>query len=351
MSMFKIQDVLNRVYDTESPQIKDLVYLLSLEENKDLDCLFKFADNVREKFIGRGILLRGIVEFSNYCKNTCYYCGLNKNNKKLTRYKLTQDEIIDSVDKIVKRNIKTVVLQSGEDKELDYMWLADVIKEIKLRFSHIAITLSVGEWGKKEYKIWRDSGADRYLLKIETTDKLLYQSLHPEMDFNNRIKGLKILGELGYQVGTGNIIGLKNQTLESIARDILFFKTGKFDMIGIGPFIPHQNTKLNLEPKGSVKLTLKTIALARILTKNTHIPATTALGSIGEDDFRIDALKAGANVLMPNFTPDNVKKLYEIYPNKRCINEAQGACSFCAETIAESIGRVVDYSRGDSLKE
>lgn len=346
MSIFK---VLNNVYQANNPKIEDLIYILSSENKDDLKELFDFSDNVRKEFMGEGILLRGIVEFSNSCQNTCYYCGLNKNNLGLIRYRLTQKEIIDSVEEIVKKNIKTVVLQSGEDKDLDYIWLAEIIKEINSRFD-IAITLSVGERKEKEYKAWRDAGADRYLLKIETTNRTLYEFLHPAMSFDNRLKCLDVLDALGYQVGTGNIIGLKNQTFESIAEDILFFKTKNFDMIGIGPFIPHQQTELKTEPKGRIDLTLKTVALTRIVTKNSHIPATTALGSIVEEDFRIQALKAGANVLMPNFTPLNVKKLYEIYPNKRCVNEAQGACSFCAETIAKSIGRVIDYSRGDSLK-
>ncbi|MEW5759044.1 MAG: [FeFe] hydrogenase H-cluster radical SAM maturase HydE [Candidatus Omnitrophota bacterium] len=349
MNISKTKDILDRTYDRENPEAKDLVYLISLENKDDLTYLFSLADKVRQEYMGQGILLRGIVEFSNYCRNSCYYCGLNKNNARLARYKLTIQEIIESVDHIIKRNIKTVVLQSGECGELDYLWLAEVIKEIRLKFD-IAITLSVGEWKEKEYKSWRDAGADRYLLKIETTDKKLYQSLHPQMNFDNRMRCLEILRNLSYQVGTGNIIGLKNQTLEQIVGDILFFKSGNFDMVGIGPFIPHPETKLNFEPKGNVSLTLKTVALARIVTKNAHIPATTALGSVGEEDYRINALKAGANVLMPNFTPLKYKKLYEIYPNKRCVDEAVGACSFCAETIASSINRFIDYSKGNSLK-
>jgi biotin synthase len=213
----------------------------------------------------------------------------------------------------------------------------------------MAVTLSVGERARQDYKLWSQKGADRYLLKIETTDKVLYESLHPGMSFDNRINCLRDLKDLGYQTGSGIIIGLKGQTFVSIARDILFFKDWDLDMIGIGPFIPHQATELGGELPGSAELTIKTVALTRIVTKNALLPATTALGSLGKD-FRVDALKAGANVLMPNFTPLRYRKLYEIYPGKKCIDEPVGACPSCMETLARSIGRRIDYSKGDSFK-
>jgi biotin synthase len=240
-----------------------------------------------------------------------------------------------------------VVLQSGEESGLDAHWLKDIISEIKLRFDS-AITLSVGERRQKDYKIWKEAGADRYLLKIETSDKRLYQSLHPGMSFKERVNCLRGLKKLGYQVGSGNIIGLKGQTLATIAEDILFFKNEEFDMLGIGPFIPHPMTPLSAEVKGDLKLTLKTVALTRIVTRYAHLPATTALGSL-KDDYRAQALCAGANVLMPNFTPQPYRRLYEIYPGKRCIDEPSGSCGSCMELMAASIGRTIDYSRGDAL--
>ena len=218
-------------------------------------------------------------------------------------------------------------------------WLAGLIKDIKSRYE-IAVTLSVGERPREDYKLWKDAGADRYLLKIETSDKKLYNSLHYGMDFENRLRCLRDLKGLGYETGSGIMVGLPGQTLRSIANDILFFKEWDFDMIGIGPFIPHGKTPLAGKQAGDVNLVLKTLALTRIVTKRANLPATTALGSLGKD-FRVEGLKAGANVLMPNFTPAPYKKLYEIYPNKRCISESTGACAPCMGSIAASIGRTI----------
>ncbi len=345
--MSKTDLILKRIYDADIPDSKDLEYLLSLKNDAALCKLFCFADEVRAEFAGPGVLLRGIVEFSSFCRNACLYCGLNRNNRNLQRYRLTSKEILGSIARLSAAGIKTVVLQSGEDDALDYLWFAGIIQEIKAKFS-IAITLCLGERTLREYKVWRRAGADRYLLKIETSDRKLYESLHPGMSFPNRLRCLRQLRELGYQVGSGNIIGLKGQSLKHIAGDIIFFKQNNFDMIGIGPFIPHQRTKLSSQSRGDTRLTLKTLALTRIVTKYPHLPATTALGS-QEEDYRVDGLKIGANVLMPNFTPLKYKALYEIYPGKRCISEESRTCLGCLKKKVNSIGRELDYSRGDSL--
>ncbi|MDD5072646.1 MAG: [FeFe] hydrogenase H-cluster radical SAM maturase HydE [Candidatus Omnitrophica bacterium] len=313
--------------------------ILSLEDEKPLRELYDLADGVRKKYAGDAILLRGLVEFSNYCAKSCYYCGLNASNKSLERYRLTKEEILNSVSQIAACKIKTVVLQSGEDPALKPEWLAALIKEIKSRYD-IAVTLSVGERPREDYKLWKDAGADRYLLKIETSDKKLYDSLHCGMDFEDRLRCLRDLKALGYETGSGIMVGLPGQTLRSIAADILFFKEWDFDMIGIGPFIPHGKTPLADNTAGDVNLVLKTLALTRIVTKRANLPATTALGSLSKD-FRVEGLKAGANVLMPNFTPAPYKKLYEIYPNKRCISESAGSCAPCMESLAASIGRTI----------
>jgi biotin synthase len=343
-----IKDRLEIVFSEPSPRLTDLEFLLSREDPRELQEIFDSADQVRKQFMGEGILLRGLVEFSSHCRNSCFYCGLNKNNLALERYRLSKEEILSCVNQLDSCKIKTVVLQSGEEDDLDPLWLKSVIEEIKARFE-IAITLSIGERSREEYKIWKDAGADRYLLKIETSDKKLYDSLHTGMSFENRLRCLRDLRDLGYQVGCGNMIGLKGQTFKTLAQDILFFKENNFDMIGIGPFIPHPQSRMASQKKGEVDLTLKVLALTRIVTKNTHLPATTALGSL-EEDFRIKGLKSGANVLMPNFTPLKYRKLYEIYPNKRCINEPIGPCASCMESLAASVGRYIDYSLGDSLR-
>ncbi len=347
MSNFK--NLLIKIQRADIPSVEDLTKALSCGSEDELDSLFSSADRVRRQFCGDGIFLRGIIEFSNFCFRDCFYCGLNKNNIKVKRYRMDKDEIMNSVELLAGRNIRTVVLQSGDDSGIDTLWFREIILEIKSKFD-MAITLSLGERSLKDYKIWKDAGADRYLLKIETSDKELYESMHNEMSFDNRIRCLDDLRGLGYQVGSGIIIGLPGQSLEIIAKDIIFFKEREFDMIGIGPFIPHGDSRFNGKKRGEALLTLKTIALTRMLTKNAHIPATTALGSL-DKDYRMEGLGCGANVLMPNFTPQPYRKLYEIYPGKKCVDEPIGACNFCMDDMAKSLGRFIDYGRGDSLKE
>lgn len=344
-----LQTVLNRLYAADVPDKTDIEYALSLQDQTQMAELFAFADKIRQKHVGDGILLRGIVEFSNYCDNTCKYCGLNKTNAALERYKLTDRQILDCIEQVAGAGIGTVVLQSGEQAEFDANWFAGLIREIKKRFD-IAITLSVGERPFDDYALWKEAGADRYLLKIETTNRQLYQKLHPQMSFDNRLKCSKDLGMLGYQNGSGNLIGLPGQTISDIADDILFFTSQRFDMIGIGPFIPHPETALSDCPPGNVELVLKTVAVTRIVTKDAHLPATTAIGSLNGIDHRPAALKAGANVIMPNFTPQPWRQLYEIYPGKRCSTEAPGTCGACIDMMADAIGRTIDLSRGDSRK-
>ncbi|MBN1975735.1 MAG: [FeFe] hydrogenase H-cluster radical SAM maturase HydE [Sedimentisphaerales bacterium] len=344
-----LHTVIDRVFSADLPDCADIEYLLSLEHDREITVLFDCADMVRKEFVGDEILLRGLVEFSNYCRNTCFYCGLNKNNKQLQRYRLTDDQIMSAVKEIADAKIKTVVLQSGEDDDLDAFWLKKLIEQIKTNFD-IAVTLSVGERSYEDYKLWRQAGVDRYLLKIETTDRELYQSLHSQRSFENRLKCSRNLKKLDYQNGSGCLVGLKGQTIKSLAEDIIFFKKENFEMIGIGLFIPHASTPLKNEPLGNLKLALKVIAITRIVTKDANMPATTAIGSIGKNDNRILALKAGANVLMPNFTPLPYRKLYEIYPGKRCVFEQSDERIEYIESMAESINRTINYSRGDLIK-
>ena len=344
-----VQSVLQRVFDAKTPLANDVEFLLSLKSVEELEALYAFSQKVCEEFVGKGVLLRGIVEFSSYCKNTCHYCGLNRNNLNINRYRMNQEEILKCVDHIYSKGVRTVVLQSGEDPAISANEIAQTINQIIKKYD-IAITLSCGERSKEDYKLWKDAGAQRYLLRIESTDESLYNSLHDGMLLSNRLRCLRDLKDLGYQVGSGIMVGLKGQTVKSIAKDIIFFGEQNFDMIGIGPFISHSQTPLANEPSGKAQDVLKVVALTRIVTKNSHIPATTALGSL-DRDYRIDALKIGANVIMPNFTQDEYKALYEIYPNNRCINEPAGACVNCNETMAKAAGKYIDYSIGHSLKQ
>lgn len=354
-TVIALADILNKVYEIPERSLAEIKQLLSLEDQAELERLFLFADSIRAKFMGDGILLRGIVEFSNHCNNNCFYCGLNNQNNNLERYRIPSDKILEAVAKINAQNIQTVVLQSGEDDELDPLWLANLVGRIKQDFD-MAVTLSVGEKSRDEYKLWREAGADRYLLKMETADARIYSMAHSGRHLESRLKCLDDLADLGYQVGSGLIVGLRGQTMDSLARDILFFKQQNYDMIGIGPLIPHVHTVFANDPPGSVPLTLKVLAVTRIVTRNAHLPATTALGSAGgvdlfsSRDYRLDGLKAGANVLMPNFTPAEYKKLYEIYPGKTCINESSSKCVSCMEAKVTSIGRFIDNSVGHSFK-
>jgi len=349
MTLSRTKHVLERIYAADPPDRADVGYVLRLDDPRQENVLFDFADRVRKDFVGDGVLLRGIIEFSNVCRNTCAYCGLNRDNARLERYRLTEAEILATAERICRAGIKTIVLQSGEDDNLDAEWLARIIETIKSRFD-VAITLSVGECRRKEYQLWKAAGADRYLLKIETANPGLYRQLHPEMSFENRIRCLRDLAELGYQTGSGDLVGLRGQTVEKLAEDILFFKRGNFDMLSVSPFIPHPETPLADEATGSLMMTLKMTALARIVSRDAHIPATTAIGSLQGRDERPRALTAGANVLMPNFTPTPYRRQYEIYPNKRCVSENAGVCPACMAPMVAALGRWVDYSRGDSLK-
>jgi biotin synthase len=331
----------------DSPVLPTLELLLAATEPEETALLFARAAEIRDAECGRRMVLRGLVEFSSRCSNTCLYCGLNRNNKNAERYRLSNEEILESAALIAKAGIRTMVLQSGEDG-FPAEWLASVLRGIKDRHD-MAITLSVGERPRADFALWKDAGADRFLMRVESSTPELYASLHLGRTLATRLACLDDLRELGYQVGSGIMVGPPGQTVAHIARDIFFFSARDFDMIGIGPFIPHPDTPFHAAPAGTVGLTLNALALTRIVTRNSWLPATTALGSL-DRDYRVDALKAGANVVMPNFSPVSVKKKYEIYPGKRCVGENTGACACCMDHLAESAGLKLDYSRADSLK-
>ncbi len=337
--------LLDKIYQAKRPREKDLIKALTTIDREEL---FAYADKIRKQFCGDKIFLRGIIEFSNVCDNACLYCGLNKHNKKLSRYKMPEKEILAALKNIKKFGIKTVVLQSGETAELGSDWLAGLIRTIKKEFD-MSITLAVGEKKLSEYKKWKAAGADRYLLKIETTDKKLYHKMNPGMSLKNRLRCSKNLKKLGYQNGSGILIGLPGQTIKSIARDIIYFKKMAFDMIGIGVFIPHKATTLAQVPTGNVELTLRTIALTRIVTRNAHLPATTAIGTLNSD-YTIAALKAGANVIMPNFTPQKYRALYEIYPGKNLTEIGDKQRLALLKSQASAANRTLSFERGDSFK-
>lgn len=289
-----------------------LTYLLSTSEHDEE--IFATADEIRRKYVGEEVYLRAIIEFSNVCTQNCLYCGLRAQNSSVKRYRMSVQDIIKQAEFIAKLGtIGTVVLQSGEDPHYDTETVTEII--LRIKSLGLAITLSLGERTFEEYRVWKDAGADRYLLKHETASPQLYALLHPGDSLENRKAHLWELKRLGYETGTGCMVGLPGQTPYDLALDLAFFRELDADMIGIGPFIPHPNTPLGHSRGGDVRTTLKMVALTRIILPDANIPATTALGSI-DTDGRLLALKCGANVIMPNLTPNVYRDKYEIYPGK-----------------------------------
>ena len=314
-----------------------------LSDNSKNEWLFKEADRVRRENVGDEVHLRGLIEFSNICKRQCKYCGLRSENKELERYRILKDKLIFYAEKAVNMGYRTIVLQSGEDEFFDKDKMVEIIHEIKKY--DVALTLSIGEKTYDEYKAFKEAGADRYLLRIETTDKKLYENMHPHASYENRIRCLYDLKSLGYETGTGCLVGLPNQTIDSFAEDILFFKELDADMVGIGPFIPHEQTPLKDAKQGDFWLALKVMALTRIMLPYINIPATTAMETINPNG-RIIALQSGANVVMPNVTSMEYRAKYEIYPGKICINENPEQCRGCIEAKIKSIGRTISTNKG-----
>lgn len=324
---------------------KEIIEYLKSEDTAEL---FARADAVRREHCGDGVYLRAIIEFSNYCDRNCLYCGLRKSNEKLHRYRMSLEEIFEAALTAKHLGYGTVVLQSGEETGFSTSKIRRLIEKIKSELS-LAVTLSIGEKSRQEYQAFRAAGADRYLLKFETSNEKLFKQLKPDSVYAERFRCLDDLRSLGFQVGSGFMVGLPGQTLEILADDLLACAQRDFDMIGIGPFIPHPETPLKGLEGGSAELALKVVALTRILTKNSHLPATTALASI-DPVGRERALQAGANVIMPNVTPVKYKKDYEIYPGKICITDEAKDCRFCLEERIESVGRFVAEGPGHSLK-
>ncbi len=317
--------------------------IMILQDNSYNRELYAAADKIRKNYVGDEVHLRGLIEFSNICKCSCKYCGLRKDNTKLERYRLTPEEIISFAKKATEYGYKTVVLQSGEDAYFSVEIITDIIKKIK-EFN-LAVTLSMGEKKFEEYEAYKKAGADRYLLRIETTDKVLYKQMHPNMSFENRLRCLKDLRALGFEVGSGCLVGLPNQTIESLANDILFFKDINADMIGIGPFIPNPNTPLRNAQGGNFELALKVMALTRLVLPSINIPATTAMETLNPNG-RIIALQSGANVVMPNVTEGDYRRKYEIYPGKICIGDTPNQCWNCIGEKIKSIGRSISNDYG-----
>ena len=302
---------------------------------------------MRKKYYGKDVYIRGLIEFSNYCRNDCYYCGIRTSNKNVSRYRLTEEEILQCADEGYELGFRTFVLQGGEDMSFTTEKIAEIVRNIKNRHDDCAVTLSVGERDYDTYKYWFDAGADRYLLRHETATNEHYRKLHPEnLSLENRKRCLFNLKDIGYQVGAGFMVGSPYQTTKNLVNDLLFLKELNPHMIGIGPYISQQDTPFADMENGTLEQTLFLLGILRVMFPNVLLPSTTALGTIAPNGREL-GLRAGANVVMPNLSPVSVRKKYQLYDNKICTGEESAQCAGCLRRRIESVGYEMTVSRGD----
>lgn len=310
--------------------------------------LFEKARYWQRQYFGNRIYTRGLIEFTNYCKNDCYYCGIRRSNFHAQRYRLTKDQIMECCREGYGLGFRTFVLQGGEDGWFTQERLEEIVCAVRKSYPDCAVTLSLGERSRESYQGLFEAGADRYLLRHETADEAHYQSLHPaELSARKRKQCLWNLKEIGYQTGTGFLVGSPGQTPEHLAQDLLFIRELEPHMVGIGPFIPHHDTPFAREAGGTVELTLFLIGLLRVMLPGLLIPATTALGTI-DPQGREKGILAGANVVMPNLSPVSERKKYELYDNKICTGDEAAECQSCLNQRMERIGYQLTSERGDS---
>lgn len=322
--------------------------LLQLIDHQGEDtALFEAADQVRREHYGTDVFLRGLIEFTNYCRNDCYYCGIRRSNRCAERYRLTPEQILSCCDNGYAMGFRTFVLQGGEDPRNTDEAICSLVDQIKTRYPDCAVTLSIGEKTRSSYQAYFDAGADRYLLRHETATDAHYRRLHPEeLSLANRKRCLFDLKEIGFQVGAGFMVGSPGQTTKELLADLRFLQQLQPDMIGIGPFIPHHETPFAQEKPGTLELTLRMLSILRLMFPYVLLPATTALGTISPIGREL-GLKAGANVMMPNLTPTDARKNYDLYDNKICMDEDAGKCRGCQENRVKSVGYRIVSDRGD----
>ena len=338
---------------------KQIIDWLREEDEQKLETLWREANETRVAHVGDQVHLRGLIEVSNICVRRCSYCGISADNRQIERYRMTEEEIMECVHKAIGFGYGTVVMQAGEDYGITRQWMADIIRRIKAETS-LAVTLSLGERPDDDLRAWREAGADRYLIRFETSNRDLYDRIHPPLGDkpSDRFVIMQSLKKLGYEVGSGIMIGIPDQTYEDLARDILAFRELDLDMIGVGPFIPHPETPLGqCMPKASAnqvpnteQMTYKVIALTRLVCPEANIPSTTALATLNKADGRELGLLRGANIVMPNLTPPQYRVMYEIYPNKACITETSEACASCLSMRILNIGRSIGSGQGGRRK-
>ncbi|MFV0528019.1 MAG: [FeFe] hydrogenase H-cluster radical SAM maturase HydE [Lachnospiraceae bacterium] len=327
----------------------EYIALITNRTPQTTEYLFENVRAVRKAAYGTTVYLRGLIEFTNHCDNNCYYCGIRKGNAQIKRYRLDKAEILQCCRQGYQLGFRTFVLQGGEDHYYSDALLTEIISQIRREFPDCAITLSIGEKDYASYQAYFEAGADRYLLRHETADEAHYKKLHPAaMSLAHRKECLFQLKEIGYQVGTGFMVGSPYQTAEHLAQDMLFITQLQPHMVGIGPYIPQQDTPFRAEKAGTLELTLFMLGLLRLALPAALLPATTALGTIDPKGREL-GIKAGANVVMPNLSPQGVRDLYLLYDNKICTGDEAAQCRSCIGRRIESIGYAVEETRGDHL--
>lgn len=342
--MIKLIDKLVAEQDLTSEEF------LSLLENLDeysKKYLIEKSVTTRKDHYGDRVYMRGLVEISSYCKQNCVYCGIRFGNEKAERYRLTDDQIMSACDEGYRLGYRTYVLQGGEDDYFTDEKVIEIVQMIKAKYPDTRVTLSLGEKSRESFQKFYDAGADRYLLRHETASKDLYKKIHPNMSYDNRIECLKILKEIGFQVGAGFMVGIPGQTLEDLVMDLKFLKELQPHMVGIGPFIPHKDTPFKNFEAGTLDLTETLLAMIRLILPDVLLPATTSLGSLHPTG-RERGLKAGANVVMPNLSPTEVREKYALYDGKICTGDEAAHCRRCIEGRINSAGYQVDMSVGDN---
>lgn len=342
-----MENLLNKLYEENLLAKDEIVYIIRNISPSGKKRLYELAQLKQREYYGDHVYLRGLIEFSNICGRDCLYCGIRKSNNKVERYRLDINQIHQCCEEGYQLGYRTFVLQSGEDSYYNVQRLTVLVEGIKERFPDAAVTLSIGERDEDTYQRLYDAGADRFLIRHETASRRLYEFLHPKASYDERMNCIRVLKKIGYQVGSGFMVGLPGQTAEDLANDLLFLKDLHPDMIGIGPFIPHSETPLKHTSGGALEDTLVMIALARLFVPDSLIPATTAMGTIHPQGREL-ALRSGANVVMPNLSPMGVRKKYELYDNKICTGEESAQCKYCIERRIESAGFQANMGRGDS---
>lgn len=342
-----MKGLVDKLYETQNLAPAEFKELIDNRNRELAEYLFAKARAVRIANYGHDVYIRGLIEFTNYCKNDCYYCGIRRSNLNADRYRLTKEQILECCAVGYDLGFRTFVLQGGEDGYFTDGKLVDIIRHIKARYPDCAVTLSIGERNYDSYKALFEAGADRYLLRHETAHAEHYGKLHPPgLSLARRKQCLYDLKQIGYQVGCGFMVGSPHQTTDCLVEDLLFIKEFRPHMVGIGPFIPHHQTPFAGEPAGSLELTLLLLGIIRLMLPDVLLPATTALGTIHPRGRELGIL-AGANVVMPNLSPKSVRQKYMLYDGKICTGDEAAECMFCMKNRMESIGYRVTVSRGD----